>query len=79
MWRNVANFTNDESITSMKKYFIEFIASAIAYLLLSVVLDAIFNRIDTVGHYLVSALIFGLLWPLFMALFEIFKNRNSSK
>ena len=63
----------------MKKYLVEFIASAVTYLLLAVALDAIFNRIDTVGHYLVSALVFGLLWPLFMALFERFKNKNSTK
>jgi len=62
----------------MKSYLIESISAAISYLVVYLILDAIFGSFHTVREYAVQCVVFGVLFGLFLYLEKkCFSKKNN--
>ena len=61
----------------MKNYFVRAIVSAVAYTVIYLLLDLVFGKMHSVREYAVQAVVFGVLFGLFVFLDD--KGWNSWK
>jgi hypothetical protein len=63
----------------MKNYVIESLLSGVLYCIGILVIDAISGQFKSFGFYLLSSIIFGLLYPLVMGLFHKITSKKKDK
>ena len=69
-WPEMLNFVFEKSEYEMKNYVIESLVSGVLYCIGILVIDAISGQFKSFGFYLLSSIIFGLLYSLVMGLFH---------
>ena len=63
----------------MKNYVIESLISGVLYCIGILVIDAISGQFKSFVFYLLSSIIFGLLYPLVMGLFHKITNKKEDE
>ena len=63
----------------MKNYVIESLVSGVVYCIGNLVIDAISGQFKSFGFYLLSSIIFGLLYSLVMRLFRRITSKKKDQ
>ena len=63
----------------MKNYVIESLVNGVVYCIGILVIDAIFGQFKSFGFYLLSSIIFGLLYSLVMRLFRRITSKKKDQ